>query len=64
MTDPRPEITATPHPIAAEVLGSVDQLSRAEIEEPVAHEVLLPVNRYQNQVIRLGKAIVAVPEKS
>jgi hypothetical protein len=48
----------------AEVLESVAQVPRPGIEEPVVQEVLLPVIRRAGQVIRLGKAIIAVPERT
>lgn len=48
----------------SEVIESVEQVPRPNIEGPVVHEVLVPVIKRADQVIRFGKAIIAVPEQS
>ncbi len=50
-------------PELAEVMESVDQISQLDIEESVIQEVLVPAIRRGGQVIRFGKAIIAIPEQ-
>ncbi len=48
----------------SEIVESVDQVTQPDIKEPVIQEVLVPVIKRADQIIRFGKAIIAVPEES
>lgn len=46
----------------AEMVESIAQVPLAGIKEPIVQEVLAPIIKRENQIIRSGKAIIAVPE--
>lgn len=48
----------------SEIIESVDQVPQPDIEEPVIQEVLIPIIKRADKVIRFGKGIIAVPEES
>lgn len=51
-------------PELSEVMENVDQVTQPDIEEPIVAEVLTPIIKRANQVIRFGKAIIAIPEQN
>jgi hypothetical protein len=46
-----------------DLLENVEQITRPEITEPVVQEILTPAIRRGDQIIRLGQAIIAIPEE-
>jgi len=50
-------------PKLAEILECVEQIPSPDIEESLVHSVPVPAIRYRGQVIRCGRAIIAVPEQ-
>ncbi len=48
----------------SEIIESVDQVPLPNIEEPIIQEILVPAIKKAEQIIRFGKAIIAVPEES
>jgi hypothetical protein len=47
-----------------EVLESVERVDQPGLAEAVVHEVLTPAIRVRGDVVRLGKAVIAVPADS
>jgi molecular chaperone GrpE (heat shock protein) len=56
---PKGEIYSTQ---LSEMMENVGQVIKSGIQEPVIQELLEPIIKHDNRVIRFGKAIIAVPE--
>ena len=50
-------------PELSEILENVGQVAQHDITEPVVQEVLTPIISSHEEVIRFGRAIIAVPEQ-
>jgi hypothetical protein len=45
----------------SEMMENVGQVVMPDIQEPVIHEIVAPIIKQDDQVMRFGKAIIAVP---
>lgn len=47
----------------ADVLENIDQVYRDDVCEPIVYEIITPALKRQNELIRMGKAVIALPAK-
>ena len=59
IVSPKEEIYS---PQLSEMMENVGQVVMPGSQEPVIHEIVAPIIKHDDQVIRFGKAIIAVPE--